>query len=677
MVYGPNVRARKQAFWEELLNSKGVNEGPWVICGDFNAIFDVNDKSSGNPNLEDIRCANAVMRSLGVQEPPSVGRKFTSTNGQENPIWVKLDRFLVNAVWFEHFPRVMQTSLPRLGSDHVPIRLEVGRHFSNPRPFRYELVWHSAEGFHELVHQWWTNTSHEGCGAFILSKKLAGVRAHLRRWAKFSFGSIKLKKLALLQEVENLDIVKESRILSAGEAREEQELLTKLKDIQKQEEIYWKQRSRLQWLQEGDENTRFFHAVANGRKNRNFIPCLNLEGSMIREARDIGKAFTDHFNQLFGNRRATNFKIDFQKLFQAKTPVDLAMLERPFSREEIKKAVFDLGADKAPGPDGFPLHFFKQFWDTIQFDIFKLCEDFYWNRANLEKINWANIVLIPKKDTPELPGDYRPISLINSSLKIISKLLASRLSQVINSLVDNEQSAFLKGRCIMDNIATAEELIFSIHKRRIPGHIRKVDFAKAFDRVDWNFLLDLLKARGFGDRWIGWINCILCSSKASILVNGSPNGYVRYHSGLRQGDPLSPLLFVVVTDVLSTMFSHALRSRILIGVPLGDLGSRCNLHYADDLLILTTGGLEDLRIVKLILYIFEGMSGLAANFSKTCLYSTSLGVLPDRDAAETLSCERGLLPVIYLGILFRVEDQENKIGKVSSLKFVGGCHPGK
>lgn len=168
-------------------------------------------------------------------------------------------------------------------------------------------------------------------------------------------------------------------------------------------------------------------------------------------------------------------------------------------------------------------------------------------------------------ETPESPGDFRPISLINSSLKIISKLLGTRLSKVMNLLVDNKQSAFLKGRHILDNIATAEELIFSIHKRRLPGHILKVDFNKAFDRVDWDFLFDLLEARGFGGCWIGWIKCILFSSKASILVNGSPNGYVRYKSGLRQGDPLSPLLFVLVTDVLSSMFAHALRSKVLVG----------------------------------------------------------------------------------------------------------------
>lgn len=191
--------------------------------------------------------------------------------------------------------------------------------------------------------------------------------------------------------------------------------------------------------------------------------------------------------------------MDFGKLFDFKPIIDLAQLEKPFILEEIKDAVFELGCDKAPGPNGFPLYSFILFWDTIKTYLWRLCEDFYFGRANLERINWASIVLIPKVDTLEVPGDYRPISLINSTLKIISKMLATRLSKVICRLVEVEQSAFLKGRCILDNIASAEESIFSIHKRRLTSHILKVDFAKEFDRLDWDFLFELLKARGFGE----------------------------------------------------------------------------------------------------------------------------------------------------------------------------------
>lgn len=175
----------------------------------------------------------------------------------------------------------------------------------------------------------------------------------MRKWTNVTFESIKLRKHDSLQNVEALDIVKDSRRLTLEEARKEQELLDNLNEICKQEEIYWKQRSRLQWLKEADENTKFYHVVANGRKNRNYIPRICQNGVTLTNPRDIGNVFTSQFKQQFVSKRPSRFRIDFQKLFKNKISVDLTQLERPFTLEEVKREVFDLGGDKAPGPDGF------------------------------------------------------------------------------------------------------------------------------------------------------------------------------------------------------------------------------------------------------------------------------------------------------------------------------------
>ncbi|KAH7656135.1 DNA-(apurinic or apyrimidinic site) lyase protein, partial [Dioscorea alata] len=129
---------------------------PWVICGDFNSIFDPLDKLGGKHNREDLRHDQNFLRDLQLIEPPSLGRRFTWTNGQSNPIWVKLDRFLVNARWTSPFPRVFQNYLPRFGSDHVPIRLEFGSHTINPRAFRFEKAWCLSDNFEDLIIQWWS-----------------------------------------------------------------------------------------------------------------------------------------------------------------------------------------------------------------------------------------------------------------------------------------------------------------------------------------------------------------------------------------------------------------------------------------------------------------------------------------------------------------------------------------
>lgn len=229
-----------------------------------------------------------------------------------------------------------------------------------------------------------------------------------------------------------------------------------------QEEVYWKQRSHIQQLKEMDENTKFFHVIANRCKNHNFILFLNQDGVIIVDSCEIGRMFSAHFKQQFGEKHSARLRSICSGLFSIRHLLTYPLLKSHSPLRKLRNYLLT-GERQSASPNGFPIHFFKQFWESINADLFQLFEDFFFHRANLEKINWANINPIPKVDSPDCPGDYRPISLINS-LKIISMLLASRLSKVINDLVDTEQLAFLKGRCILDNIATAEELIFSIHK---------------------------------------------------------------------------------------------------------------------------------------------------------------------------------------------------------------------
>lgn len=141
--------------------------------------------------------------------------------------------------------------------------------------------------------------------------------------------SIKLKKLALLHELDVIDVRKESRSLATDELRLEQHLISSLNVINRQEEIYWKQRAKLQWLKEGDGNTKFFHSMANGRKNRNFMTQILHEGHLLENPLDIGKAFTSRFKQQFSHQRDARLRVDFRKLLANKLEVDLSALERP------------------------------------------------------------------------------------------------------------------------------------------------------------------------------------------------------------------------------------------------------------------------------------------------------------------------------------------------------------
>ncbi|KAH7684024.1 RNA-directed DNA polymerase protein [Dioscorea alata] len=456
-VYGPSSRPLKDDFRNELRTIGNLHSLPWVICGDFNLQFTSNDKNKGDLHAREIVTSQNLLNDLNLVDPPLHGRRFTWSNGQADSTWVRLDRFLYSHNWTQLFPRSIQSALPRIGSNHSPICLDFGNHLFRPRIFHLDKSWYSNPQLENLIQDWWSAPNLFGCGAFILSKKLLLLKRNLRSWAKENITSLNILKLNLLDELNSLDTANECRDLTAVESDRLSLIRSELSNKLKQEEIYWKQRSRITWLKEGDCNTKFFHMMANGRRNKNFIHRIRHNGQWIEGNSEIGKVFSDHFQSVFGTPLSRRFLLDWTHLFNYKARIDLSSLEIPFTTEEIQRAVFDLNADKAPGPDGFPIFFYQKHWNLLREDIFKLCNDFYGGTINYERINWVHLALIAKTSAPTEASDFRPISLINSTCKIISKILSSIRSLVIGELVDDSQSGFIKGRYIADNIIAAQD----------------------------------------------------------------------------------------------------------------------------------------------------------------------------------------------------------------------------
>jgi hypothetical protein len=320
--------------------------------------------------------------------------------------------------------------------------------------------------------------------------------------------------------------------------------------------------------------------------------------------------------------------------------------------EEVTNAVFALNKHGAPGPDGFNAFFFQTYWEIISKDVVEAVIQFFISSWLIPNMNANTVVLIPKKDNADSIGHYRPIALANFKYKIISKILADRLAQILPSIISKEQRGFIKGRQIKDCICLTSEIVNMLHKKSYGGNLAiKIDIAKAFDTIDWNFLLNVLKAFGFHSTFCNWIKVILESAKLSISINGKQEGYFSCSRGVRQGDPLSPLLFCLAEEVLSrgiTNLVNAGQLKLIQGIRNNTIPSHC--LYADDVMIFCKGSKSNVQVLSQFFAKYAQISGQHISPQKSTIYSGSIPHHRLTNIAHTLGFNIGSLPFVYLGV---------------------------
>jgi hypothetical protein len=248
---------------------------------------------------------------------------------------------------------------------------------------------------------------------------------------------------------------------------------------------------------------------------------------------------------------------------------EAAGLEEPFEEREVKEVIKGMDRDKALGPDGFSLAFYQDCWEVVKGDLMAVFADFLSTSKFVKSINSTFISLIPKICGAKEIKDFCPISLVDGVYKIIAKVLANRIRRVMDRIISKPHNAFVKGRRILDLVLIANECLDSRLKSGDPRVLCKLDMEKTYDHVNWNFLLYVLRRCGFGEKWCLWIKQCISTVRFSVLINGAPSSFFGSSRGVRQGDPLSPFLFVLVMEAFSKMISAITSRGLILGFSVG------------------------------------------------------------------------------------------------------------
>lgn len=343
-------------------------------------------------------------------------------------------------------------------------------------------------------------------------------------------------------------------------------------------------------------------------------------GTLITDPIEMSHLAVSHFQSVLGPWSNTSPPINslpswFAQLTNFRVPQLQAeqMLVIP-STSEITKQFFKLNPNKAPGPDGLISGFFKASWDILGEEVILSVQHFFASSFLHSAANSTILSLIPKFPGATKITDYHPISCLNTVYKVISRLLVSRLKPILLKLILPSQTAFVKDRLLVENTTLASELVNGYHKNKGAKRITiKVDIAKAFDTLSWDFILSCLQGLQLPSKFISWIKACICTTCFMVGYNGMVNSYFKGKRGLRQGDPLSPYLFIMAMNCLSMMLNQAAANERINYHAKCDAMKLTHLSFADDLLIFIDGSLRSVQNVLQALKEFEGLVSLSVS----------------------------------------------------------------
>lgn len=427
-IYGAPKQEDRPAFWSKLSDLSKARDSAWLLTGDFNDLLDNTEKVGGPLRWEGSFLAfRSFVSQSGLWDLPHAGNHLSWRGVRhEHFIQSRLDRAMANCSWSELFPAGRSIYLRFEGSDHRPI-LTLFDQSKAPKKgsFRFDRRLRKNPDIHKLVEDHWPLPGQEA----IISKT-DRIRRKIMEWTREQ----NTKSCEVIREIQ-------STLEAALSASTPDPVLInsaslKLEKAYLEEEEYWQQRSRIQWLQCGDRNSGFFHAITRGRRQiNNFSILEDDEGNIFDTEEGIVSTISQYFRAIFSSSGADCLETVEEALTPCISDEDNAMLTQIPDKQEVTRAVFAIHADKAPGPDGFSAGFYHSYWDIVGDDIFRDIREFFETGYLHPRQNETHVRLIAKITAPRKVADFRPIALCTTHYKIIAKILTMRLQPLLPHII--------------------------------------------------------------------------------------------------------------------------------------------------------------------------------------------------------------------------------------------------
>ncbi|XP_026428240.1 uncharacterized protein LOC113324120 [Papaver somniferum] len=610
-----HVKKTQRGFlWSEMEIISDLKK-PWIALGDFNVVISQDEKIGGKyPNRASMLDFSNCLDKCELIQAPKTGLQFSWSNCQQgrNKILCTLDREVFNQQWLDlHGDWGYKVGL-RIVSDHAPLLGEcsnIPKPTNCPRKFQKMWIYHPT--FLSVVKECWTKTVF-GDPAFIFMQKLKNLKKVLNDWNWSVFGNVQVKIKEAEEKVQAAMQVSDSN-------PHDEEAFTNLVEAQNehanrkvQANTLLKQNSREKWVQEDAANINYFHTKMKLRQAKNLISELDDgNDNIISDQSKISKALVQHFQQKFAYQEVNIDENLLNVIHSTITDSDQEMLDVIPDPEEIKNIVFEMDPDSSPGLDSYSGIFYRTCWEIIHEDLIAAIQ-FCWRRRFIpEGLNSNFLVLLPKCQGAKKANQFRLIGLSNILFRIFTKIITTRMNTLMVKLISPQQAAYVKGRSIHENVLLASEMINETKKEKRGGNVAlKLDISQAYDSVSWKFLFQVLQKYGFSTSWCDWLLTLFESAKMSVMINGGPSVFFSMGRGLKRGYPLSPILFVLMEDVLSRNISHLVSQGKILPMVNKNGIHPTHLFFADDVFIFCNGAKKSLDNLFSLLDKYQASSGV-------------------------------------------------------------------